>query len=242
MSAGRTFRSFTLPLQPKAEHLEACGLLGSSAFHFLALPEDALQHVEELLAARKRKGIAGRPLIVWEPAPPFCKPENLSAHLEAGRKVDVFSPNHLELISLFEDSGVAKGDLDRVVIETYARKFLDASSKGSRTVMSIVVRAGEHGCLILRSKEAESRWLPPFYEPSSSKIVDPTGAGNAFLGAFTMALQKGDDLVEATVCGSVAASFALEQIGLPELRKGEEGEMWSGVGFWERLWVFKERL
>ena len=47
-------------------------------------------------------------------------------------------------------------------------------------------------------------------------IVDVTGAGNSFCGGFMTGL--GDDLspLEAGLRAAVSASFALEQIGLPQ--------------------------
>ncbi|RKF57046.1 putative pfkb family carbohydrate kinase [Golovinomyces cichoracearum] len=49
----------------------------------------------------------------------------------------------------------------------------------------------------------------------SSRVVDPTGAGNSFLGALTVALAREKVLEEAVCWGSVAASFIVEQIGTP---------------------------
>ncbi|TQS36859.1 hypothetical protein Golomagni_02682 [Golovinomyces magnicellulatus] len=49
----------------------------------------------------------------------------------------------------------------------------------------------------------------------SSWVVDPTGAGNSFLGALTVALAREKVLEEAVCWGSVAASFIVEQIGTP---------------------------
>lgn len=66
----------------------------------------------------------------------------------------------------------------------------------------------------------------PFYEssvaakPRNSKIVDTTGAGNAFLGGFILGHSETVDFVKAAHNGSVAASFVLEQVGLPKLDKG----------------------
>jgi len=47
---------------------------------------------------------------------------------------------------------------------------------------------------------------------------------------------------EASVCGHVAASFAVEQIGLPawELSGGEE--TWNGVRVMRRLDGYREKL
>ena len=47
-------------------------------------------------------------------------------------------------------------------------------------------------------------------------IVDVTGAGNAYSGGFTVALGEGLDPLEAGLRAVVSASFALEQLGIPE--------------------------
>lgn len=44
--------------------------------------------------------------------------------------------------------------------------------------------------------------------------------------------------------GSVSASFAIEQVGMPELSAGgenKEGEMWNGCSVAERLKEFRSR-
>ena len=84
--------------------------------------------------------------------------------------------------------------------------------------------------------------MPPYNEPIgeapkqlSSKIVGPTGAGNAFVGAFTIAFLETRDLYQAACYGNVGASFAVEQSGLPELRENKEGEVWNDVNTYLRL-------
>lgn len=44
--------------------------------------------------------------------------------------------------------------------------------------------------------------------------VDPTGAGDSFLGALLSALSREDDLIQATVWGCAVASFAIERFGI----------------------------
>jgi len=46
------------------------------------------------------------------------------------------------------------------------------------------------------------------------KVVDPTGAGDTFIGALLSAVSRGCDLVEGAVWGCAAASFAIEQFGI----------------------------
>ncbi|KAI1384876.1 Ribokinase-like protein [Hypoxylon trugodes] len=94
------------------------------------------------------------------------------------------------------------------------------------------------------------RWLPAYHigDAGKDKVVDPTGGGNAFLGALAVALARGKSLEEAAAWGSVAASFAIEQVGVPVLTS-EEGEgdekteeLWNGVNVNERFEGFKNRL
>ena len=117
--------------------------------------------------------------------------------------------------------------VDADVIHALALNFLDSG-------LTIVVRAGERGYFV--ASGSCSHWLPPYYEPvgeapkkSSPKIVNPTGAGNAFVGAFTVALLDTRDMYQTACYGNVGASFAVEQIGFPELNGNEEGEAWNDV-------------
>ena len=85
------------------------------------------------------------------------------------------------------------------------------------------------------------RWLPAVHD-SEHKVVDPTGGGNGFLGGLAVALARGKGLEEAAAWGSVAASFAIEQVGMPVLGMDEKGsETWNGVRVEERLADFMAR-
>ncbi|KAI1177450.1 Ribokinase-like protein [Nemania sp. FL0916] len=76
-----------------------------------------------------------------------------------------------------------------------------------------------------------------------NKVVDPTGGGNTFLGGLAAALARGKGLEEAAAWGSVAASLAIEQVGMPKLGQDAEGrETWNGVRVDERFEEFKTRL
>jgi sugar/nucleoside kinase (ribokinase family) len=217
-------------------------LLASKVYHYLASPQELKTRVTHILALRKQAGILYHPLIIWEPAPLSCKPENLQACLEAAALVDVFSPNHLELVALFGEFETASNDSQ---IEILALKFL-ASGVGPTGKGAVVIRAGENGCLV-QSRNIGLNWLPPFYiagmgEETTMKVVDPTGAGNAFLGGFSVGyLRAQGDLVEATCYGSVAASFALEQVGMPQKSGEGDEELWNGASVLGRLREYKAR-
>jgi sugar/nucleoside kinase (ribokinase family) len=90
------------------------------------------------------------------------------------------------------------------------------------------------------------RWLPAVHtggDDEEGKVVDPTGGGNAFLGGLAVALARGKGVEEAAAWGSVAASFAIEQVGMPTLGVDEEGrETWNGVRVEERLRDYMKRV
>ena len=176
---------------------------------------------------------------MWEPFPAACTTENRSSFLEACKLVDVFSPNHDEMTALFEDRPLEEFTPEN--LEKHAVVF--ARHLGSNTLQSgtVVIRAGKHGSLTTIGS-TKARWLPAFYDSSSSKVVDPTGAGNTFLGGFLAGWHCTHDVEEASMWGNVAASLALEQIGLPSRRTEGGQEFWNGASVLDRLQEYKARL
>lgn len=84
------------------------------------------------------------------------------------------------------------------------------------------------------------KWLPAYH--SGERVVDPTGGGNGFLGGLAVGLARGKEVAEAAAWGSVAASFMIEQVGVPALGVDEEGrETWNGVRVEERLQEYTTR-
>ena len=85
-------------------------------------------------------------------------------------------------------------------------------------------------------------WLPAVHiDPS--RVVDPTGGGNAFLGGLAVALARGASLEGAAKQGMVAASFAVEQVGMPTLGKDFLGyDTWNGVVPDIRAWNDEARM
>lgn len=227
--------------------LSSSSLLGSSAFHLLANPDLAREQIQQLLGLRQSNSIKARPLLVWEPLPGSCKSSLRNQHFAAAKLVDVYSPNHLEFLALFENSESTSSDrqLDHVLLESYAEKFLE-SGIGLDGGGAVVIRAGRGGCLISStSMPGRHCWLPAFYEDDSA-IIDATGAGNTFLGALTFAMSACiHDVVEASAMASVAASFSLQQIGLPSLSSGFGGgrrECWNGDAFTGRLAMYNAKV
>lgn len=224
-------------MKPSPIDLVNTNLLGSEAFHLLAPPEVVETQIPELIKLRRQHGFKNRPFIVWEPFPAACTTQNRPSFLKACRLVDVFSPNHLEMSTMLEDSpceGFQPGRL-----ETYALEFSKAIGPSGSGI--VIVRAGEHGSLTTQHA-AKSVWLPPYYEPSAVKVIDPTGGGNTYLGGFIAGWKASGDIHEASMYGNVAASFAIEQIGLPSCEVSDGEEIWNGTRVMERLAEYRARL
>ncbi|KAL2849989.1 Ribokinase-like protein [Aspergillus pseudodeflectus] len=251
----KTFKYTTTPLHVSINSLKKTPLLSAKAFHFLESPQNITGRVSELLMSRSASSFEpDSPLIIWEPAPLSCKAENLAPCLQVlqGGIVDVFSPNHIELAALFGEETTP----DIAKIESLALRMLnsraaygtdDGSDRRKRTnPQTIVIRAGEHGCLVC-GHNLKPTWLPPFYEPSpeggqNAEVVDPTGAGNAFLGGYAVGYVTTGNHIEAGCYGAVAASFALEQVGVPVMMgKGDE-ETWNGERVLGRLEEYRRRV
>ena len=87
-----------------------------------------------------------------------------------------------------------------------------------------------------------STWIPA-YHTDSSKVVDPTGGGNAFLGGMAVAFARGQDISTSARLGSISASFAIEQVGMPTLGRNENNmETWNGVVVEDRIREFERRF
>ena len=73
----------------------------------------------------------------------------------------------------------------------------------------VVVRRGEKGQLLYDSA-AQARYEIPAYP---SRVVDPTGAGDAFCGGFLAGYRRSYDPLQAVLYGNVSASFVIEGSG-----------------------------
>lgn len=214
------------------------------------------------------------PIIVWEPVPDLCIPSEKSNFIMAMRHIDVFSPNLEEFGALLDVSfDSLDGSINEDIFHSLAttcHSWLCASSDSIdvRRVQnsegpSMIVRMGAHGSLF--ADKVGLTMIEPYQFSaetnivggdqkeavnSSHKVVDPTGAGNAFLGGFCAGLSlppvheirgfgtTNSQYLMAAVCGTVAASFAIEQIGLPVLsRHGSNGhqELWNNDSVMDRI-------
>ncbi|KAH8894032.1 Ribokinase-like protein [Thozetella sp. PMI_491] len=298
-SERRAFRYTTEKKRLVADDLTG-PLLQSRSVHLVCSPLRCRELVTTLLEKRKAEAASRdnyvRPIIIWEPVPDRCVPNELLNCTNCLPLVDVCSPNHAELAGFMGSDGLdpETGEIDMAAVEQSCEQLLGSMPLQSYT---LVVRAGEKGCYIARNggrkrraggpskkrkklvgmhgglqpdtdmealfaglmqdddgavaeEEIEvdpgmEKWLPPYFtdEEGKSKVVDPTGGGNTFLGALGVALVRGKSMEEACLWGSVAASFAIEQVGIPVIGTDENGEeTWNGARVDDRLRELQGRL
>ncbi len=75
----------------------------------------------------------------------------------------------------------------------------------------VVLRLGSEGSLVAQSGSTQAVHIPAI----PTQVVDTVGAGNAFCGAFLVSWDQTHDLARAAASGAAAASFLVEQVGLP---------------------------
>ena len=102
--------------------------------------------------------------------------------------------------------------------------------KGARLIQKmgpriVAAKKGEHGCLLFVEDCVFSAPALPM-----ERVVDPTGAGDAFAGGFMgyMAHQESadlDTLRRAVIHGSVLASFTCEKFGVERLAEVGQSEI-----------------
>lgn len=164
---------------------------GASGFHFGVHPE----HPNLRLAGALRAHGVTVSIEPFRPATAPLADAELAALL-AG--CDIFSPNVEEARSL-----VGEGDP-----QTLCRRL------GAAGAAIVALRLGAEGSLLYRAQTGEMHHASAL----PVAVVDPVGAGNAYCGAFLVGWLQTGDLRRAGQYAAVAASFLLEQYGLPPLR------------------------
>ncbi|KAJ5166973.1 uncharacterized protein N7482_005754 [Penicillium canariense] len=250
----------------------------SRTFHMVCSPSRCISIVNDILQRREDLHKAGqapstdhsstRPIFVWEPVPDLCTPEEQEKFFAANRVVDMVSPNHLELGMMFDQAGWAEESKEG---QQLVRRILD-SGIGPNGNGCLVIRAGKEGSYAF--SRAQKLWLPAYHQPGTSgatAVLDPTGAGNSFLGALAQGMvtagREPFNVIESTlspsqswqrfldgsgdrrtlpmalICATVAAGFVVEQIGVPQVSMAGNGkEMWNQSEFTERVRLYTQRL
>ncbi|KAK9351737.1 Ribokinase-like protein [Lipomyces doorenjongii] len=200
--------------------------------------EDVMNLIEGIVQQRKSmKEDLPLPVIAWEPVPDLCTPEHLDACLAVLPMVNILTPNAAEAAAFF---GLPE-PCEKESLEAIGLRFLPFMGEDA----AIVIRAGSHGCLILSQGHAPL-WLEAYHTPFPDRVIDPTGAGNTFVGGLcTGYVLSNGDIIEASIYGNVAAGLSIEQVGLAKFTlPNDDGqpELWNGSKVMDRVKEYKARI
>ena len=164
------------------------GLIRSAGILLTQL-EIPLETVEHLAGIAVRERIP----LVLDPAPARPLPSSLLMG------VDWLTPNETETCVLM---GRRPGELSHESIEDAANALLDHGSR------NVILKLGVRGCYVALLDG--TRELLPAY---SVQAVDTTAAGDAFNGAFAVALLNGQDPLSSAAWASAVAAISVTRRG-----------------------------
>jgi hypothetical protein len=121
----RAFRYTTPKKRLTAEDLSG-SLLRARSYHIICSPTRCRDLVETILDRRRRETRESRPIIIWEPVPDLCTPDELLNCTNALPMVDVCSPNHAELAGFMGSDGMdpLTGDISTTAVERNCDQLL----------------------------------------------------------------------------------------------------------------------
>ncbi|KIW62389.1 hypothetical protein PV04_10569 [Phialophora macrospora] len=261
----RAFKYLTTKLRLDEKDLSDDQAL-SRSFHMVCSPARCISLVNGILG-RRRESLRARgtnpdavdaelwPIFVWEPVPDLCTPEELARLRVAAECVDVVSPNGDEFAAFFKE--MPECDSRETQVRWLLAGVGSRSGEGKGLLRTtLVVREGAQGCTTYSAENLHGLHLPAYHQ-SKERVTDPTGGGNTFLGALAMGLTGitcpdggvledlvvPDDqrrLLLALTHATVAAGYAIEQIGMPTVA-ATDGDCWNGQSYPERFLDYLQR-
>jgi sugar/nucleoside kinase (ribokinase family) len=137
-----------------------------------------------------------------------------------------------EVDGLFLNDGEARMLTDEINLVRAGRKVLELGPK------FVIIKKGEHGAMFLSAEE--SFVMPAF---PLADVVDPTGAGDSFAGGFMgylASVGKSDpaSLRTAMACGTIIASFNVEDFSLRRFQRTERAEIDSRLDSYRGMMTF----
>ena len=133
-------------------------------------------------------------IVLWEPLQQMMihdHRKSIREVLQSG-SIDIFSPNLAEAQAVY--GRLLPNELVDVMLNDGAQ--------------IVALRMGAQGSLVANCDEK-------YHIPAVQidQVIDQTGAGNTYCGAFLLGIAQGKTLQEAGFMAAVSASFCLEQVG-----------------------------
>jgi sugar/nucleoside kinase (ribokinase family) len=165
---------------------------GVRAIHLAPSPIHSHQDLVVRISER------GKRIVTLDPGERYMVPELASSVRELLPHVDAFLPSESEIKSLFGPEVSL-----RAAIKTL----------GDWGAPLVIIKRGRNGVL-LYDHESGNQWRQPAYHPATDKrVIDVTGAGDAFCGGFLVGLATTGRPEVAARMGVVSASLVIEGYG-----------------------------
>ena len=189
----RAFKYLTPKVRLEVSSLNEAQLM-SKSFHMVCSPERCLDITTKLRDARRSRSESEDPVVVWEPIPDLCSPEEL-AHLQsAATQCSIISPNHEELKMFFSPDMVQSASQADLISKLLISSSTAQNHDHSSALPVAIVREGANGSTAyfftsVKSQPPLSIHLPAYHSSDmATDVVDPTGGGNTYLGALAIAM------------------------------------------------------
>ncbi len=161
-----------------------------TAVHLAPISLCTHRHVPPFL---RQQGVS---LITLDPGERYMIPERLPFIREMLPEIDFFLPSRKEIWSLFGEDA----DLRETAVTLH--------EWGAPVV---IIKMGAEGVLVFDGQRHYQ--LRPYHTPNDSRVIDVTGAGDAFCGGLVAGLVKGASVETAVHFGMVSASLVIEGYG-----------------------------
>lgn len=168
------------------EEVESLRDLVKASKYVLLQLETNISSIYKMISMAEEEGAK----IILNPAPVQKIEETIY------QKIDYLTPNEVEAEIL---SGISVQDLKGA--EAAANWFME------RGVKNVVITLGERGAYCKNGEVTEH--IPAY----KVKALDTTGAGDAFNGAFVVALAEGKNILEATRFASAVSALSVQKLG-----------------------------
>lgn len=216
-------RGSDTPTNLWADAFENTSLAGSKAVHVPNRPPSEVRYI----------GIDKNAFVAWSPARLCCNDYHRSQIEEACESADVSFVDNKNFKNIYVESEEYQTSDPSAIAQLASQlseRVSDTRDNLGRTV-TIVISFPGHGCIT--AVKSETVWTPCYQQGKESEGL--FNGDNAFMGAHVAAMLNKKDVKTAVEWGHVAASFAVEQVGLPRLQIVDRKEVWNKVPVKEHL-------